>query len=77
MLKYSNITGFYKGQVGFCKGLVLPLWQEILKVAPGISPLVDNIKANVKELQRRAEDEEHCDSLECGQIWPYFYLYRL
>jgi hypothetical protein len=26
-LRYTNISGFYRGQVGFCKGLVIPLWQ--------------------------------------------------
>lgn len=50
MLKYTNIKGFYKGQVGFCKGLVLPLWKELEVVFPGIYELTGNIHSNISEL---------------------------
>ena len=35
-LKYSNLKGFYGSQIGFCNGLVLPLWRELSLVLPGL-----------------------------------------
>jgi cAMP-specific phosphodiesterase 4 len=36
-LKYDNMKKFYGGQLGFCKGLVLPLWRELNVTLPGIA----------------------------------------
>lgn len=35
-LKYDNIKKFYGSQIGFCKGLVLPIWKELHNILPGI-----------------------------------------
>ena len=41
MLHYTNKENFYKGQIGFSKNLVLPLWKQLavfsdaLKIFPG------------------------------------------
>ena len=38
-LKYSNLKGFYGSQIGFCNGLVLPLWRELCLVFPGLEEM--------------------------------------
>lgn len=44
---------FYVGQVGFCNGLVLPLWKELQVLFPGLEEMKNNIIANIKEAERR------------------------
>lgn len=49
-LKYNNLKGYYAGQIGFCNGLVLPLWRELSIVLPGLEEMRENITKNIKEL---------------------------
>ncbi len=49
---------FYTGQLGFCNGLVLPLWTELSLLLPGLSEMKGNILRNMEELQRRKQLEE-------------------
>lgn len=35
-LKYDNLNKYYTGQIGFCNGLVLPLWRELSLILPGL-----------------------------------------
>ena len=56
-LKYENRKKFYGSQVGFCKGLVFPLWKELHVALPGISELTGNIESNIHELEKRGADE--------------------
>lgn len=52
-LKYSNVKKFYEGQMGFCNGLVLPLWRELSMALPGLEEMRENISDNIKELEKR------------------------
>ena len=48
---------FYGGQIGFIKGLVLPLWKELHTILPGITVMHENIMSNIEELERRVVEE--------------------
>jgi hypothetical protein len=52
-LKYDNLRMYYGSQLGFCNGLVLPLWRELSIILPGLEEMRDNIHKNIKELERR------------------------
>lgn len=56
-LKYENMKKFYGGQIGFIKGLVLPLWKELHTFLPGITVMHQNIVSNTGELERRVAEE--------------------
>ena len=51
MLKYKDLTSFYKGQLGFISNfyqnildfLVLPLWKEIVSICDNLKVFTDNV----------------------------------
>ena len=52
-LKFDGMGKFYGGQIGFCKGLVLPLWRELALVFPGLEEMSTNVTRNIEELEAR------------------------
>ncbi len=63
MLRYKDLTGFYKGQTGFISiffymvdFMVLPLWKEIVLTCSGMAVFTDNIEANLKILAEKVEN---------------------
>jgi len=53
------LTKYYGGQIGFCNGLVLPLWKELANIKPDLAEMRDNIILNIEELKRRKEEDNN------------------
>lgn len=51
MLQYTDKTNFYKGQVGFCKLFVMPLWKQMSVFSNALKIFSDQIEANIKRLE--------------------------
>lgn len=51
MLQYVDKTAFFKGQIGFCKHFVLPLWKQMSLFSAGLKPFSDQLEANILTLE--------------------------
>lgn len=63
MLRYKDLTTFYKGQTGFISSffdkvdfMVFPLWKEIVVTCNGLAVFTDNIEVNLKMLGEKIEN---------------------
>ena len=45
-------TNIVKSQIGFMTFIVLPTFESLFNVFPEISPLIDNIKSNLKKYEQ-------------------------
>ena len=64
-LVYKGKKQFFKGQLGFISryfsikdGLVFPQWKELSLVWNGFKCLTEEIETNIKEIERRMEEEK-------------------
>lgn len=49
-LKYSSVGAFKKSQAGFCKNIILPMWQVLYDILKFDRIVIDNIEKNQKLL---------------------------
>ena len=54
-MKYNGEASHYKGQFGFLKGFVRPMWADLVHMFPSISETVENIDENLRLLAEKNE----------------------
>ena len=52
-LKYVDKPSFYKGQIGFCKTFVYPLWKQLSVFSQSLKMFTEQVEENVAMLENK------------------------
>ena len=61
-LKYNGKKAYCRGQAGFVKSIVRPMWADLVTMFPQIQEALDNMDNNIECLEQEASKLEKADA---------------
>ena len=60
-MKYGGMKAYFRGQAGFVKSMVRPMWADLVKLLPQIQETLDNMDMNIDRLEQEASKLEKAE----------------